>query len=434
VAYILDGSDPATRPLTFAYNGGPLTPSIWLHMGCLGPRKVALEPEGGMPQPPYRLADNPNTALGETDLVLVDAIGTGYSRPVDTTSGHRFWNVDGDIESFGQFIMMYLSRYERWSSPLYLFGESYGTTRSAGLSDYLADQGISLNGIVLLSTTLDLESVVFSNTNDIPYPLVLPTYTMIAGYHKRLPADLQQDLKRTRHEVEQWALSEYWQALAKGDALSTADRQNVLEKLAHYTGLPKQVVDWANLRVDAETFTHYLLADQKLRVGTVDGRYAGPDPEGFLKTSSFDPSITRIESAFITTFQIYLRQELGYKVDMPYYISARRLEGFVWDWGTPGFGGGYPETAIALRHAMLKNPFLKVLVMEGYYDLSTPYFAANYTMDHLGLPTQFRQNISYATYESGHMVYVDEKSHADLERDFANFLEVTARKGDRIGK
>ena len=429
VAYTADGSDPRTRPLTFSFNGGPGSASIWLHMGALGPRKVVLQPQGWMPQPPYRLEDNPNTPLDKTDIVMVDAIGTGWSRPADTAAARKFWNMRGDIESFGEFIRLYLTRNERWSSPLYLFGESYGTTRSAGVSGYLANRGISFNGIVLLSTVLSFETLEFAKTNDVPYPLILPTFTWIAGYHKKLPSDLQSDVKKAAEEARTWALNEYWAALNKGDALTPQERAAVIDKLARYTGLSKEIIDWANLRIDVRTFTHYLLADQKLRVGRLDGRYTGPDPDGFMDTAFYDPTSSQTGPPFTSVFNEYVRRELNYKTDMPYWTSAQQSGNFHWSWsGVEGFGGGYPDTATALRQAIVKNHFLRVLVMEGYYDLATPYAAADHTMDHLDLTPDYHKNISYATYESGHMVYLDSQSHAKMKQDFVTFIDATMPK------
>lgn len=430
VAYTLDGADPATRPLTFSFNGGPGSASIWLHMGAMGPRKVVLQPQGWMPASPYRLEDNPNTPLDKTDLVMVDAIGTGYSRPADMTAARKFWNMKGDIESFGEFIRMYLSRYERWSSPLYLFGESYGTTRSAGIAGYLTDRGISFNGIVLLSTVLSFQTLEFAKTNDVPYPLILPSYTEIAAYHHKLAPDLAQDMNKTRQEVQDWALGEYWAALNKGDALTPQERTNIIDKLARYTGLSKEIIDWANLRIDVRTFTHYLLSDQKLHVGRLDGRYTGPDPNGFMDTPFYDPTSSQTGPPFTSVFNDYVRRELNYKTDQPYWTSAQQSGNFHWSWsGVEGFGGGYPDTATALRQAIVKDPFLRVLVMEGYYDLATPFAAANYTMDHLDLMSQYHKNISYATYESGHMVYLDQASHAKMKKDFADFIDATSKSG-----
>ncbi len=423
VAYTMDGADPAKRPVTFAFNGGPGSASMWLHMGALGPKRVVLDKEGFLPPPPYRLTDNTSSPLDKTDVVLVDAIGTGYSRPSSMTTAKKFWGLKGDIEAFGEFIRMYISRYERWSSPLYLFGESYGTTRSAGIAGYLSDRGIQFNGIVLLSTVLTFESLDFGFENDVPYPLIVPTYTMIAAYHKKLAPDLMQDLAKTRAEVEHWASNDYTLALAKGDALPAAERQKIIQQLARYTGLKPEIIDQAELRVDVRTFTHNLLGDEKLRVGRLDGRYAGPDPQGYLNTQFFDPTSANTGGPYTSLINDYLRRDLNYKVDMPYNTSARDLPGFEWDWG--GTRTTSPETASALRSALVKNKWLKVLVMEAYYDLATPYYAATYTMDHLNLPAEYRKNISHATYDSGHMVYLREAGLVKMKKDFSNFIDET---------
>jgi carboxypeptidase C (cathepsin A) len=423
VAYTLDDADPDTRPLTFAFNGGPGSASIWLHMGALGPRKVILQKNGFMPPAPYRLEDNQQTLLDKTDIVLVDAIGTGFSRPASIATGKKFWSVKGDIESFGEFIRLYLTRNERWSSPLFLFGESYGTTRSAGVAGYLADKGISFNGIVLLSTVLAFQTLEFERTNDEPYPLILPSYTMIAAYHHKLAPELTQNLEKTRAEVERWASTDYTRALAKGDSLTSQERQDIVEGLARYTGLSKEIIEQYNLRVDVQGFTHYLLADQKLRIGRLDGRFTGPDPEGFVETQFFDPTSAATLPPFSSVFNSYLRRELNYSTDMPYYTFAHGEYGpaFKWDWGSAG--EGFPDTASALRQAIVKNPYLKVRVLEGYYDLATPYFAANYTMDHLDLTPRYHGNISFSTYPSGHMVYLDFDSLKKMKDDVAGFID-----------
>jgi carboxypeptidase C (cathepsin A) len=398
---------------------------MWLHMGALGPKRVVLGPEGFLPPPPYRLQDNGYTPIDKTDMVLVDAIGTGYSRPANPDKGKKFWGLKGDIEAFGEFIRLYISRYERWSSPLYLFGESYGTTRSAGVAGYLADRGISFNGIVLLSTVLSFETLDFAMTNDVPYPLIVPSYTMIAAYHKKLAPELMQDLAKTRAEVEHWVATDYTVALGKGDALSPQERQTITNQLARYTGLKPELIDQANLRIDVRQFTHNLLADQKLRVGRLDGRYAGPDPRGFLDTPFYDPTSSNTAPPYTAAVNDYIRRELGYKTDMPYNTSARDMPGFNWEYPN---GEGSPETATQLRSAMVKNKWLKVLVMEAYYDLATPYVAATYSMDHMNLPDDYRKNISYATYESGHMVYLREQGLVKMKKDFADFLDATTAK------
>ena len=430
VAYTLDGADPATRPLTFSYNGGPGSASIWLHMGALGPRTVVLQPEGWMPAAPYRLHDNQDTPLDATDIVMIDAIGTGYSRPADMEQARKFWGLRGDIESFGEFIRMYISRYERWNSPLYLLGESYGTTRSAGIAGYLADKGINFNGICLLSMVLNFESLEFARTNDVPYPLILPSYTMIAAYHHKLPQNMMGDLNKTRDDAVNFAMGDYWSALNKGDSLTQPERQAMVQKLAEYTGLPANVIDMANMRIDVRTFTSWLLADQRKKVGRLDGRYTSDEPDGGLEPGFSDPTSNHTQGPFTMVFNNYIRNELNYKVDMPYYTSAREIGTFSWNWANPqpGFGGGgfemgYADVATSLRSAMIKDPYLKVLVMEGYYDLATPFLAAQYTMNHLDVTPNLRKNFSFDYYESGHMVYLDQKAHDKMHDDYVKFVE-----------
>ena len=429
VAYTLDGADPARRPVTFSYNGGPGSASIWLHMGALGPRTVVLQPQGWMPAAPYRLQDNQDTPLDATDIVMIDAIGTGYSRPADMEQARKFWSLRGDIESFGEFIRMYISRYERWQSPLYLLGESYGTTRSAGIAGYLADKGINFNGICLLSMVLNFESLETARINDVPYPLILPSYTMIAAYHHKLAQNLMGDLNKTRQDAVNFAMGDYWNALNKGDALTEQERQAMVQKVAQYTGLPANVVNMANMRIDVRTFDSWLLADERKRVGRLDGRYTSDSPDGAMEPGFGDPTSNHTQGPFTMVFNNYIRNELNYKIDMPYYTSARELGTFSWSWANPqpGFGGGfemgYADVATALRSAMIKDPYLKVLVMEGYYDLATPFLAAQYTMDHLDITPDLRKNLSYTYYESGHMVYLDSKAHDKMHNDYVKFVD-----------
>jgi len=422
VAYTLDGQDAARRPVTFAFNGGPGSASIWLHMGALGPKRVVLQPNGFMPAAPYHIADNQNTLLDRSDVVMVDAIGTGFSRAANAELTKKYLGVKGDIEAFGEFIRLYITRYDRWSSPLFLLGESYGTTRAAGIAGHLAERGISFNGITLLSMVLNFQTLEWTKTNDQPYILLLPSYTTIAAYHKKLAPELEQDLNKTRQEVEQWASHDYALALAKGDAIAPEERQKIIDQLARYTELSKEVIDTYDLRIDVLTFTHYLLLDKKLRVGRLDGRFTGPDPET-PGSRFYDPTGSAILPPYTSVFNNYVRTELGYKSDMPYRVFAFQEGGAFgkWEWGSAI--EGFPDTATALRAAMVKNPYLKVLVMEGYYDLATPFYAADYTIDHLDLSSTYRKNISTATYDSGHMVYIDTNSHAKMKKDLINFME-----------
>ncbi len=420
VAYTLDGQAAAKRPLTFSFNGGPGSASVWLHMGALGPKRVVLQPNGFMPAAPYRLEDNPDTLLDRSDIVMVDAMATGYSRAATAELTKKFLGVKGDVQAFGEFIRLYLSRYDRWSSPLFLLGESYGTTRAAGIAGYLADHGIAFNGVTLLSMAVDFQTLEWNKSNDLPYLLLVPTFSMIAGYHHKLAADLTQDVAKTREEVVRWSNNEYALALAKGDALTPEEHRKIVEQLARYIGLRPEVIEAHNLRIDVPIFTEELLLDQKLVVGRLDGRFSSPNPgeDG----SFYDPTSAAILPPYTSAFNNYLRTELNYKSDTPYRVFAYDQPGFRdWEWGNAV--QGFPSTAGGLRSAMIKNPYMKILVMEGFYDLATPFAAANRTMDHLDLGPQFRQNISYATYNSGHMVYIDRAEHDKMKKDLVDFME-----------
>ena len=419
VAYTLDGQDAGKRPLTFSFNGGPGSASIWLHMGALGPKRVVLQQNGFMPAAPFRVEDNPDTLLDRSDIVMVDAIATGYSRAGNAELTKKYLGVKGDVQAFGEFIRLYLSRYERWESPLFLLGESYGTTRAAGIAGYLADHGIAFNGITLLSMAVDFQTLEWNKSNDLPYYLLVPTFNMIAGYHHKLAADLSQDMAKTRAEVVRWSMTDYALALGKGDALTADEHRKIVEQLARYVGLRPEVVEAHNMRIDVPTFTSELLLDQKLVAGRLDGRFTSPNPDG---ERFYDPAGAALLPPYTSAFNNYLRTELNYKSDTPYKVFAWDEPVFQkWDWGSAA--EGFPSTAGGLRSAMIKNPYMKILVMEGYYDLATPFAAADWTMDHLDLDAKYRQNISYATYGSGHMVYIDRAEHDKMKKDLVSFME-----------
>jgi carboxypeptidase C (cathepsin A)/GH25 family lysozyme M1 (1,4-beta-N-acetylmuramidase)/subtilisin family serine protease len=430
VAYTRDDvRDVAKRPLTFAFNGGPGSASLWLHVGAMGPRKVVLQPEGFLPPAPYRIQNNPYTLLDVSDIVFIDAIGTGFSRASSVDTFQKFWGVRGDIEAFSEFIRLYITRTGRWGSPLFLLGESYGTMRAAGIAGYLSGKGISFNGIALLSTVLNYQTLEATKTNDQPYIFLIPTFTMIAGYHRKLPADLASDINKARQDAEKWARTDYAQALGKGDSLTPEERQKIIEQMARFTGLGPDVIDEANLRVDVSKFTRYLLVNEKLRVGRFDGRFAGSDPGGLLDGGFFDPTEAATHPPFTSVFNNYLRTELGFKTDLPYYTRAQDGDPDSWNWGTAI--EGFPDTATAMHQAMIQNPFLKVLVLEGYYDLATPFSAANYTIDHLNLPARYRKNVSFATYEAGHMVYLPEAGLKKMKSDMADFIAKSTAGGGK---
>jgi len=424
MAYTLDGAnDAARRPLMFSFNGGPGSSSVWLHLGALGPRRVQMMPDGAMPPPPFQLVDNEHTWLDFTDLVFIDPVGTGYSRAARPDLASKFFGLQGDIQSVGEFIRLYLVKNSRWTSPLFLVGESYGTTRAAGLSGYLVERGVAFNGVMLVSTVMNFQTTRFARGNDLPYVLFLPTYAAIAWYHKRLPPDVQgADLRRFLDEVERWAATDYTVALAKGDRLTPSERQEVIDRLNRYTGLSKTFLDNSDLRVEIQRFDKELLRDQRRTVGRLDGRFKGMDATAADATPEFDPSMAAIRPPYTATFNQYVRAELGFRSDLEYYI----LGGGVgrWDFGADN---AYADVSEALRSAFAKNPYMKLFVASGYYDLATPYFAAEYTLRHMALDPSLRGNVTSTFYEAGHMMYIDQTSLAQLKRDAAAFVQNASR-------
>ncbi len=422
MAYTLDDAgDRARRPLMFSFNGGPGSSSVWLHMGALGPKRVVMPDGPTIPSPPYRLAGNGESWLDRTDLVFIDPVETGYSRATKPELNAKFHGLKGDIASVGEFIRMYLSRNERWTSPLYLVGESYGTTRAAGLAGYLAGRGIAFNGVILISSVLDFAAIRSGRGNETPYVLYLPSFAATAWHHKALGPDLQGlPLLDFLTRVEGWAANEYQVALSKGDLISAEERARVVEQLARYTGLAPQFVDRNNLRITTERFFPELLRDRKRAVGRYDSRYLGMVEDSGSLSAEFDPSYAAVQPAYTATFNQYVRADLGYKTDVRYNVLGSERFGR-WDFG--GEGTGYPETLSDLRRAMAENPHLKVWIASGYYDLATPYRIADHTLNHMRLDPSLRGNVRLSTYEAGHMMYLDATSRIKLKQDAAAFIE-----------
>ncbi|MGI8475132.1 MAG: S10 family peptidase [Thermomicrobiales bacterium] len=417
-AYTLVAEQPAgVRPLMFSFNGGPGSSSVWLHLGGLAPVRVEMMDDGAMSPPPFRLVDNEHTWIGETDLVFIDPVETGYSRAASPELAKRFCGVQGDLESVAEFIRLYLTRFKRWPSPLFLVGESYGTFRAAGLAGLLIDKGIAFNGIVLVSSVLDLLTLQFHDGNDLPFALFLPTYAATAWRHGRLSAELQaRTLADLLPEVESWAAGPYLLALAKGSALTGEDRAEVVERLSRYTGLSPRYVDQSNLRVEIQRFCKELLRDAGRTVGRLDSRYTGFDAPGVSEAPDFDPSMAAIRPPFTSALNDHLRANLGYENDLEYHI----LRGVEWDWGSAR--EGYAKTGEALSAAFARNPYLHLFVASGHYDLATPYFATDYTLRHLALDPGVRANIHTREYPVGHMVYLEKGVLAKLKTDVAAFI------------
>lgn len=416
--------DVTQRPITFSFNGGPGSSSVWLHLGLLGPRRVELDEVGNLPPPPYRLIDNAYSLLDQTDLVFIDPVSTGYSRPVPGEKAKEFFNFKKDIESVGDFIRLYATRYGRWLSPKFLIGESYGTTRAAGLSGYLQDRhGLYLNGLMLISSILDFGTADFQPGNDLPYILYLPSYAAAAWYHRRLKGRLQMDLRRTLAEVEAFALGDYAAALMQGAGLSPKARAAIIDQLTKYTGLSAEYIDRAELRLEHLRFCKELLRDQRRTVGRLDCRFTGIDRDAVGETFEYDPSLTNVLGPYTAAFYDYVRRELKFEIDLPYEILSIKVNQA---WRFSDHENRYVEVAGALRQAMTVNPHLKVFVANGYFDLATPYFATEYTFNHLGLDPSLRANVSMAYYEAGHMMYIHAPSLAKLKDDLSAFIQRAA--------
>jgi carboxypeptidase C (cathepsin A) len=427
-SYIKDEEeDKAQRPITFAFNGGPGAASVFLHLGALGPKRILLKEEMEASPPPYRLIENAYTWLDITDLVFIDPVGTGYSRAALSEDPKNFWGVKEDIQSVGTFIRLYLTKYNRWLSPKFIAGESYGTTRAAGLSSYLQNKlGINLNGLILISEALNFESIVFTPGNDLPYILFLPTYTTTAWYHHKLSPEFQSNFQKAAEEVEQFALNEYWVALAKGYLLSEPERNRIVEKLASYTSLSKTFIQKSNLRINRDDFTKELLRPEDLRIGVLDSRITGKyTPQDFIE----DPSVFLVAGLLTATWNDYVKVDLKYENDLSYEILSMKANES-WNWSSSTGGLGYVNVVDTLHQAMSENKYLKVLIASGYYDLDTPYFASKYAANHLGLDPKLRKNLTLTFYEAGHQMYTHLPALKKLKTDVEDFFRKAVPKID----
>lgn len=424
MAYTLDNA-PKSRPLMFSFNGGPGSASVWLHLGALGPKRIKMLDDGMMPAPPYEMETNQSTWLTETDMVFIDPVGTGYSRATRPELASKFFGIAGDIESVGEMIRMYLGRNERWMAPLFLVGESYGTTRAAGLSNWLFNHGIALNGIALVSAVLNFQTISFADNNDLPLVLILPSYTATAWYHKKLPAANQtKSLTTIVQEARNFAGGEYASAMMKIDTLSPAERSSLATKFSNLTGLSKDFIEDNNFRVELGEFNKELLRGERRTTGRLDSRFKGIDRDAGGSNTGGDPSMNAIRPPYTAAFNDYVRRELGYKSDVEYYILGGGITA-PWNYNVTN---QYADTSVQMKDAMAKNPYMKILVAQGYYDMATPFYAAEYTISALNLDPTLRRNVSFEYYESGHMMYIETKSLAKLKTDVAAFMSGTMKK------
>jgi carboxypeptidase C (cathepsin A) len=391
-------------------------------MGALGPKIVQMTDEGNPLPPPYKYTDNQNTWLDKADIVFIDPMMTGFTRPAGTNPVSDFTGFEKDIQFVGDFIRLYLSRYQRWTSPKFITGESYGTTRAAGLSGYLQERhGIYVNGIILVSAILDFGTVRDDRGNDLPYALQLPTFAATSWYHKKADPKYT-DLKSFLKEVQQFAVTEYNNALMKGDQLSAAERTAIITKLHAYTGLSNEYLDQTNLRLSVGRFNKELLRTQKKTVGRLDSRIIGQDYDEAGEQFDYDPSYNiAIYGPYTTAINDYIRKDLKYQSDLPYEI----LTGRVGSWTNSR--NRYLNVAETLRGAMVENPALKVWICNGYYDMATPYFATDYVIHHMFLPESLRKNISFTYYEAGHMMYIHRPSLVQLKKDYVQFIDNTLK-------
>ena len=426
-----DVEDPSRRPIAFIYNGGPGSASVWLHMGAFGPRRVVTENAAATPPAPYRIVDNAYTLLDKADLVFIDPVGTGFSHAVGDAEDKDFWGVDQDVRSLAQFINIYISRNNRWNSPKFLIGESYGTFRSVALAEYLqSSDGIFVNGIVLISSVLDMGTLSFSPGDDRSYIFYIPTYAAAAWYYNVLK-DRPENLNKFLDDARRFASTEYAAALMKGSKLDSSEAADIAQKLSGFTGLSKDYLIKANLRVVLPQFQAELQRSRGLTVGRYDARFMGETYDLLTEYAEFDPSFSGILGAFTAAFNSYVRQVLKFGDNQNYKILPGE-PGRAWDWkhhaGRGSYFPGAPNVEGDLIRLLIENPHLKVQVENGIYDMATPFFATEYTMDHLLLPGNARNRIQLNYYEAGHMMYLHEADLAKLKVNVGDFIDSTANQ------
>jgi carboxypeptidase C (cathepsin A) len=423
VSYDTQQPDPTTRPITFLFNGGPGAASVWLHLGAAGPKTVELDANALPVGPPFKLVDNQATWLRGSDLVFIDPVSTGFSRAAAGEDPGQFHGYTNDIASVADFIRVYITKNNRWGSPIYLAGESYGTTRASGLAGYLAERyGISVNGITLVSSVLDFQTLEPGGGNDLPYELFLPTYSAVAWYHKRLGPEYQADMDKTINAARKFATDEYAPALLKGASLTADERTHIIKQLSALTGINADLIDRANLRIGPGMFEKEVLGDGKQIIGRYDGRITGFDPNAEHGGPSYDPSLSRYRPAYSAAFNQYIRNELKFESDLPYEV----LTGKVHPWSMNDEHGGYLYVTDDLESALVQNPHMRVQFISGYYDLATPFFSADYTIDRMNLSPEVRANVTHLYFPSGHMVYHNRDSAKKMAEAIEKFVAVKA--------
>ncbi|HEV2691514.1 MAG TPA: peptidase S10 [Verrucomicrobiae bacterium] len=418
VAYTRQGvTSSAARPVTFCFNGGPGSASVWLHMGALGPRRAKMNEDGSQPAPPFSLVDNEYSILDNSDLVFIDPVATGFSRATKDEKADQFFGVDGDLDSVGEFIRLWTTRHERWLSPKYLCGESYGVFRAAGLAEHLrGSYGLYLNGLILVSGVLDFATIYDVPGNDIPYPLILPAYTAAAFYHKKLPPDLQTDLDKALAESREFARGEFTTALHQGALLADDEKQKVIVELSRLTGLPSDIIKDNNLRIDESVFRKQLLHSEGLILGAYDSRLTGRDGDAAAQGAGFDPSSTAVTGPFSAAMNSYTRSELKFEDDLPYVLIAGVQP---WNYSAQN---NYANASEQLASVMNQNPYLKILVLGGRCDLVCPIDTVRYSLDHMSLAPAYRKNISFAEFAAGHMMYINLPDLKKLQGDVEKFI------------